>query len=61
VAFPAISTGVFGYPKEEAARIAVGTVQDSAPGLKNVRHVCFVLFGKADEALYATVLEELSG
>jgi O-acetyl-ADP-ribose deacetylase len=58
IAFPAISTGVFGYPKAEAARIAVATVQELAPRLRNLRRVRFVLFGKADEELYATLLQE---
>jgi O-acetyl-ADP-ribose deacetylase (regulator of RNase III) len=60
VAFPAISTGVFGYPKEEAARIAVATVREVAPTLQHVRRIRFVLFGKADEDLYASVLGEVS-
>ena len=44
VAFPAISTGVYGYPKEEAARIAVDTIKNflsDHPGLKEVRLICF--------------------
>jgi O-acetyl-ADP-ribose deacetylase len=60
VAFPAISTGVFGYPKEEAARIGVSTVREVAPTLRHVWRVRFVLFGKADEDLYASVLGEVS-
>jgi O-acetyl-ADP-ribose deacetylase len=49
IAFPAISTGIFGYPLEEAAEIAVRTVAEAAPSLKSVLVVRFVLFG--DDAL----------
>jgi len=42
VAFPAISTGVFGYPIQEAAGVAVGAVRDAETAVKEVR---FVLFG----------------
>lgn len=48
VAFPAISTGVFGYPVEEAAEVALRTVQEEAEGLREVRLIRFVLFGRDD-------------
>jgi O-acetyl-ADP-ribose deacetylase (regulator of RNase III) len=44
VAFPAISTGVFGYPLEEAAPVAVGAIRASETNVDEVR---FVLFGRA--------------
>jgi O-acetyl-ADP-ribose deacetylase len=47
VAFPAISTGVFGYPMAEAAEVALRTVVDLAPKLVHVRTVRFVLFDEA--------------
>jgi O-acetyl-ADP-ribose deacetylase (regulator of RNase III) len=40
IAFPAISTGIFGYPTEAAARIAVRTVVDVG-SIADVRFVCF--------------------
>ncbi len=46
IAFPAISTGVFGYPVDEAAEIALQTVRDEAKSLSTVRLVRFVLFGE---------------
>ena len=42
VAFPAISTGVFGYPLTEAARVALRAVTNAGSGVDEVR---FVLFG----------------
>jgi O-acetyl-ADP-ribose deacetylase (regulator of RNase III) len=42
VAFPAISTGVYGYPLDEAAPIAIGAVRDAGTDVEEVR---FVLFG----------------
>jgi O-acetyl-ADP-ribose deacetylase len=47
IGFPAISTGVFGYPMSEAAEIAVGTIRDEAPRRRSVRRVRFVLFDRA--------------
>ena len=54
VAFPAISTGVFGYPVRAAAEIAVSTVRSTAAGVDHVRFVCF------DEETWQTY-EELLG
>ncbi len=57
VAFPAISTGAFGFPMEPAARIAIETVLDRAPTLTSVDHIRFVLF---DEAAFEAHTEALA-
>ena len=59
VAFPALSTGVFGYPVEEAARASLGTVMEETEHLKSVRLVRFVLFGEEDLEVYERVLSEI--
>ena len=41
VAFPAISTGVYGYPPAPAARIAVDTITTTPTSVELVRFVCF--------------------
>ncbi|WP_329402415.1 O-acetyl-ADP-ribose deacetylase [Streptomyces melanogenes] len=49
VAFPAISTGIYGWPLDDGARIAVRTVREAAPAAGSVEEVRFVLF---DETAY---------
>ncbi len=62
IAFPAISTGVFGYPVGEAAEVALRTVRDEAAGLRTVRLVRFVLFSERDlEAHERALADALPG
>ena len=60
IAFPALSTGVFGYPLDEAAEVALGAVMDSAPRLSSVRRVRFALFGSDALRAHAAALERLT-
>jgi O-acetyl-ADP-ribose deacetylase (regulator of RNase III) len=53
VAFPAISTGVYGYPPDEAARIAVGALRRTKTQVELARLVAF------DDATYRTYLSLL--
>ncbi len=55
VAFPAISTGVYGYPIEPAAQIAVGTVRNTSTAVEDV---CFVCFDVTPRRTYETALGE---
>ncbi len=48
IAFPAISTGVFGYPLDEAAEVAVSTIQHMINGLENLKTIRMVLFSESD-------------
>lgn len=56
VAFPAISTGVFGYPVEPAARIAVATARTSAAKFPVLREIIFCCFSSRDLRLYENLL-----
>lgn len=56
LAFPNISTGVYGFPKSMAARIAIKTVQDFLVKYKPLLEVIFVLFDDENETLYSTLL-----
>ena len=58
IAFPAISTGAFGYPKEAAARVAFATIFEflsQSPGPALIR---FVLFDEADRRLHEAVMTQ---
>ncbi len=59
VAFPALSTGAFGFPVDDAARIALRTMLDWAPKLRTVDTIRFVLFDKADYEVHVEALSAL--
>ncbi len=60
IAFPAISTGIFGYPVEEAAGVALRTVVEETERLERVRLIRLVLFGEEDLGAHERVLSGLS-
>lgn len=59
VAFPCISTGVYRFPKEEAARIALSAVKEKEKELTFVKEVVFVCFTPQDAALYTRLLSSM--
>lgn len=56
IAFCCISTGVFGFPKRDAAEIAVQTVRDWKAENQSAIRVIFNVFGEADLAIYREIL-----
>ncbi len=59
IGFPAISTGVFGYPIRDAAKVAFQTIIKEAQQLKNVKTIKFLLFSNSDLEVHEEVLNEL--
>lgn len=61
IAFPAISSGAFGYPLEQAANTAIGTTLEEIKNVASIGLLRFVLFGTSDQKVYARVLQEQAG
>jgi O-acetyl-ADP-ribose deacetylase (regulator of RNase III) len=59
IGFPAISTGVYGFPIERAARIAVKTVHDFVSAHPAIERVEFICFGSPSLAVHQAALAEL--
>jgi len=57
IAFPSISTGVYGYPIEQAARIAVATVRDFLREHNSTIDVTFCCFSESDLRIYRQVIQ----
>jgi O-acetyl-ADP-ribose deacetylase len=59
LAFPSISTGAFGYPVEEAARVAVGAVIEMLTSAAQVMHARFILFDSYTLKAYVDAVDKL--
>jgi len=60
IAFPSISTGIYGYPVEEASRVALKTVRDYLKDHPEIKLVRFVLFDSGTYQAYEDALKELA-
>ncbi len=59
IAFPAISTGVYGYPMDDAARVAFRTIIDYVSEHPEIKLVRYVLYDKRAFETHARVLQEV--
>jgi len=55
IAFPAISTGVYGYPKEEAARVSLGAIERALEAHAQIADVRLVYFSAGDAEIVRRV------
>ncbi len=59
IAFPSISTGVYGFPKERAAKIAIKTVKDFVEtDAHYLQQIIFVVFDEENNALYTKLMKQ---
>jgi len=60
IAFPSISTGIYGYPVEDASRIALKTIMDYLKNHPEIKLARFVLFDSNTYSVYEGALKELT-
>jgi len=61
ISFPSISTGIYGYPVEEASQVAIGTVVATLrQNVTSVKEVVFVLFDSRTYGAYSSALKEIT-
>jgi O-acetyl-ADP-ribose deacetylase (regulator of RNase III) len=58
LAFPSISTGIYGYPIEEAAKVAIASTRESLAEFTVIREVIFCCFSAGDLVVYERHLSE---
>jgi O-acetyl-ADP-ribose deacetylase (regulator of RNase III) len=61
IAFPSISTGIYGYPIDQAARVAIATARVFLSAARVVNSIVFCCFSDGDLAIYEGLLDEQSG
>jgi len=61
IAFPSISTGIYGFPLERATRIEHGTARDWLGANELPRRVVFCVFNEGDLAMHRSIAEEILG
>ncbi|WP_372503560.1 O-acetyl-ADP-ribose deacetylase [Acididesulfobacillus acetoxydans] len=59
IAFPNISTGVYGYPKEEAARLAIDEIRRFLQNEDRIKKVLFVCYDRENYQIYSRLAEKL--
>jgi O-acetyl-ADP-ribose deacetylase (regulator of RNase III) len=55
IAFPNISTGIYGYPKEKAAEIAITAVREILPNTPGIKRIIFVCFDQENYNIYCSI------
>ncbi|MBN6112440.1 O-acetyl-ADP-ribose deacetylase [Xanthomonas bonasiae] len=60
LAFPSISTGIYGYPVALAARVAIATVRKSSQDFSSIQEVIFCCFSVEDLSVYEGALSEVA-
>jgi O-acetyl-ADP-ribose deacetylase (regulator of RNase III) len=58
IAFPAIATGIYGYPKDKAAEIAYSTLKEVAKQCKYIKDIIFVFFSEVDTVYLKSLLKK---
>jgi O-acetyl-ADP-ribose deacetylase (regulator of RNase III) len=61
IAFPSISTGIYGFPIERASRIALKTVKTFLENDNSLENVIFVCFGRHDYQVYQRAIQDVFG